>query len=111
MWPAYIESTLAFLPNAEEKIVFDKFHVAKYLTHAVDLERRAAERRDPTLKSTRYQWLRRPQNMSRAQRVEFTKLRRTHERAWSRLGDQRDVCDSVGLHVRRRCVQLLPRLV
>ena len=52
MWPAYIESTLAFLPDAEEKIVFDKFHVMKYLTHAVDLERRAAGRNDPTLKKT-----------------------------------------------------------
>jgi transposase len=68
MWPAYIESTLAFLPDAEEKIVFDKFHVMKYLTHAVDLERRAAGRNDSTLKKTRHQWLRRPGNMSHSER-------------------------------------------
>jgi len=86
MWPAYIESTMAFLPNAEEKIVFDKFHVTKYLTHAVDLERRVAGRSDPTLKKTRYQWLRRPGNMSHSQRIEFAKLRKGHERlgrAWA----------------------------
>jgi transposase len=86
MWPAYIESTLAFLPDAEEKIVFDKFHVMKYLTHAVDLERRAAGRSDSTLKKTRYQWLRRPGNMSHSERIEFAKLRKEHERlgrAWA----------------------------
>lgn len=85
MWPAYIESTLAFLPNAEQKIVFDKFHVMKYLTHAVDLERRSAGRGDSTLKKTRYQWLRRPGNMSHSERIEFAKLRKAHERlgrAW-----------------------------
>jgi transposase len=86
MWPAYIESTLANLPNAEEKIVFDKFHVTKYLTHAVDLERRSAGRKDSTLKKTRYQWLRRPENMSHSERIEFAKLRKAHERlgrAWA----------------------------
>jgi len=86
MWPAYIESTLAHLPDAEEKIVFDKFHVMKYLTHAVDLERRAAGRSDPTLKKTRYQWLRNPLNMSQSERIEFAKLRKDHVRlgrAWA----------------------------
>ncbi len=86
MWPAYIESTMAFLPDAQERIVFDKFHIVKYLTHAVDLERRAAGRSDPTLKKTRYQWLRRPANMSHSERLEFAKLRKDHERlgrAWA----------------------------
>lgn len=86
MWPVYIESTMAFLPDAEEKIVFDKFHVMKYLTHAIDLERRVAGRSDPTLKKTRYQWLRRPGNMSHSQRIEFAKLRKDHQRlgrAWA----------------------------
>ncbi|MCU7887073.1 MAG: transposase, partial [Candidatus Thiodiazotropha sp. (ex Lucinoma aequizonata)] len=31
MWPAFINATLENLPGAEEKIAFDKFHVAKYL--------------------------------------------------------------------------------
>jgi transposase len=86
MWPAYIESTLDNLPEAEEKIVFDKFHVMKYLTHAVDLERRAAGRSDSTLKRTRYQWLRRPESMTHSERIEFAKLRKAHERlgrAWA----------------------------
>lgn len=86
MWPAYIESTLAHLPGADEKIVFDKFHVVKYLTHAVDLERRVAGRSDTTLKRTRYQWLRNPINMSHSERIAFANLRKEHERlgrAWA----------------------------
>ena len=40
MWPAYINATLAHIPDAREKIAFDKFHVAKYLGEAVDKVRR-----------------------------------------------------------------------
>lgn len=86
MWPAYIESTLGAVPGAAEKIVFDKFHIVKYLTHAVDLERRAATRTDATLKKTRYHWLRNPGNMSHSERIAFAKLRKAHERlgrAWA----------------------------
>ncbi len=36
MWPAFINATLKSLPRAEEKIAFDKLHVAKYLGEAVD---------------------------------------------------------------------------
>ncbi len=36
MWPAYFESTLAAVPQASSKIVFDKFHIVKHLVHAVD---------------------------------------------------------------------------
>ncbi len=31
MWPAFINATLESLPGAEEKIAFDKFHIARYL--------------------------------------------------------------------------------
>lgn len=40
MWPAYISATLACVPDAEKKIAFDRFHVAKYLGEAVDKVRR-----------------------------------------------------------------------
>ncbi|PUE02058.1 MAG: hypothetical protein C3L25_02130 [Candidatus Sedimenticola endophacoides] len=40
MWPAFINATLESIPGAEEKIAFDKFHVAKYLGEAVDKVRR-----------------------------------------------------------------------
>jgi transposase len=40
MWAPYIASTRAYVPEAEGKIVFDKFHVAKHLGDAVDQVRR-----------------------------------------------------------------------
>ena len=86
MWPAYIESTLAAVPGAKEKIVFDKFHIVKYLTHAVDLERRSQTRTDSTLKRTRYSWLRNVSNMGKAEQMEFAQLRKEHRRlgrAWA----------------------------
>lgn len=86
MWPAYIESTLDHVPGAAEKIVFDKFHIVKYLTHAVDLERRSARRGDISLKRTRYDWLRNPKNMDHSDKIAFAKLRNEHKRvgrAWA----------------------------
>src|SRR5664279_975032 len=40
MWDPFINSVRANVPNAEEKIVFDKFHIASHLGNAVDLVRR-----------------------------------------------------------------------
>lgn len=40
MWPAYIHATLESLPDAQDKIAFDKFHVAQYLGEAVDTKSR-----------------------------------------------------------------------
>ena len=40
MWDPYEQSIRAHLPEAEEKMVFDKFHVAKHLSEAVDKVRR-----------------------------------------------------------------------
>lgn len=82
----YIYSTLEHLPDAQRKIVFDKFHVVRQLNHAVDLERRAAARTDDGLKHTRYDWLRNVGAMDAAERLAFARLRRQHDRvgrAWS----------------------------
>jgi len=48
--------------QAEEKMVFDKFHVAKHLSEAVDKVRRTEHRElhaegDERLKGTKYDWL------------------------------------------------------
>ena len=44
MWEPYIQSTRAHLQDADGKIVFDKFHVAKHLHDALDHVRRAEHR-------------------------------------------------------------------
>ena len=91
MWPAFIGATRAALPDADTKIAFDKFHVAKYLGDAVDKVRRvehkalrAQGRND--LARTKYVWLRNPANMSRAQWRDFKQLRESSlrtARAWA----------------------------
>ncbi len=80
MWPAYINATLEQLPDAERKIAFDKFHVAKYLGEAVDKVRRQEhklllnqDRNDLT--GTKHVWLTNPDNMSRKQWQWFRTLR------------------------------------
>lgn len=91
MWPAYIKATQAHVPDADEKIAFDKFHVAKYLGEGVDKVRREEHRHllsegDATLKGSKYQWLRNPNNMSQAQERHFAVLRDSHlktARAWA----------------------------
>ncbi len=62
MWPAFINAILESLPMAEEKIAFDKFHVAKYLGKAIDKVRRQKHKAlmaesCEDLKGGQYDWL------------------------------------------------------
>lgn len=91
MWPAFINATLESIPGAEEKIAFDKFHVAKYLGEAVDKVRRQehkalmAEGYDD-LKGSKYDWLYNPGNMTHQQKIRFKMLRESTlktARAWA----------------------------
>ncbi len=91
MWPAFIGATRAALPDADTKIAFDKFHVAKYLGDAVDKVRRAEHKnlqkqgRDDLVRS-KFLWLRNPSNMSRTQWHDFKSLRESTlktARAWA----------------------------
>jgi transposase len=68
MWQAYIRAAEHHIPDAERKIVFDKFHVAQHLSQAVDRVRRAEHRAlteggDNSLKRSRYLWLQNPATM------------------------------------------------
>jgi transposase len=80
MWAAYIGSTRAHVPDADAKIVFDKFHVAQHLGQAVDQVRRAEQRelrarQDGRLVGTRYHWLSNPESLGAEQWVELEGLR------------------------------------
>lgn len=91
MWQAYISSTLEHIPEAKDKIAFDKFHVAKYLGEAVDKVRKAEhktlqEQGRDDLTGSKYTWLRNPQNMSSQHWREFKALRESvlkTARAWA----------------------------
>ncbi len=91
MWPAYITATMRQIPDAENKIGFDKFHVAKLLGDAVDKVRRQehkalqAEGSDQ-LKGSKYAWLTNVENMTKVQRERFVALRNSTlktARAWA----------------------------
>jgi transposase len=91
MWDPYVNSVKAHVAQAEDKIVFDKFHVAKHLSDAVDKVRRKENKvlkahGDDRLAGTRYDWLRNPTSMERSDRVEFAKLKKSNlktARAWA----------------------------
>lgn len=91
MWPAYITATREAIPGAEEKIAFDKFHVAKHLGEAVDKVRRREHREllkqgIEILKGTKHDWLTNPKNMGRSRKRSFGELLRTTlktARAWA----------------------------
>jgi transposase len=91
MWDPYVSSTQAHVPNAKEKIVFDKFHVAKHLNEAVDKVRRQEHKElqaqgDERLKGTKYWWLKNPRNFTFRSWREFAALRDSElktARAWS----------------------------
>ncbi len=91
MWEPYVQATLARIPGAEEKIVFDRFHIAKHLNEAVDRVRRAEHRellarRDERLVGTKYAWLRNPESFAADAWKAFGPLRRSNlkvARAWA----------------------------
>jgi len=91
MWDPYLNSTRKHLPDADRKIVFDKFHIAKHLGEAVDLVRRRENKQlkaagDDRLTGTRYDWLRHPARMEPDDRKQFAALRDSSlktARAWA----------------------------
>ena len=91
MWDPYVASVRAHVPEADSKIVFDKFHVAQHLGDAVDRVRRKEHKTlkaagDDRLTGTRYDWLRNPTSMEPRDRREFAELRNSElktARAWA----------------------------
>ena len=80
MWEPYFQATMSQLPNAEGKIVFDRFHVMGYVTKAVDTVRKKEHRElmkngDETLKGSKYLWLYGRENVPESRRAEFNRLR------------------------------------
>ena len=63
MWEAYIGATRAGLPAGDEKIVFDRFHIMREMTKAVDTVRKQEHRaflragESSPLTGTKYLWL------------------------------------------------------
>lgn len=70
MWQPYITATQRHVPGADERIVFDKYHVAAHLGNALDQVRRKEQRElrevgDQRLTKTRHLWLSNPGTLNR----------------------------------------------
>jgi transposase len=99
MWEPFIASTAEPVPDGRSKIVFDRFHVMKHMTEAVDAVRKWEHRRlqaegDETLKKTKYLWLYSAENLPESSRERFAALRALHlktGRAWAIKESLRDL--------------------
>lgn len=108
MWDPYLKTVRHYVSDAAHKIVFDKFHIMKHATEAMDAVRRhehkaLKQRGDPRLTGTKFLWLTNPAHfdrLSRAARQQFHRLRHSTlqaARAWAvkeavrRLWDYRSI--------------------
>jgi len=91
MWDPYIAATRAYIPEADLKIVFDRYHVTRLVTEAVDKVRRQehkllAAQGDERLKGTKYLWLANEENIPEWRQEEFAGIRTANlrtGRAWA----------------------------
>ena len=91
MWEPFITSTYKYVPHAGAKIVFDRFHIMKHMTQAVDDVRKAEHRRlqaegDDTLTSSKYLWLFSEENLPAKYAERFALLKSMNlktGRAWA----------------------------
>ena len=80
MWRPYIAATRAAVPDADRKIVFDKFHVARLLGIALDTVRATEQRAlradgGSPLAGTKYWWLANGERMDAVRWRQFAALR------------------------------------
>jgi len=99
MWDAYLKAGREVLPQAD--IVHDRYHISARLNAAVDRVRRDEHRRlmqsgDPTLKGSKYQWLRTYEDGRSSEAVSFRALHQLDlktSRAWHYKEDFRHFWD------------------
>lgn len=105
MWKPFIHSTLDHVPHADQKICFDKFHVASHIGAAVDCVRREQHRTlkaqgNDSLKRSRYLLLTSKDNLSDDAKDTLKKIHaasRRVARAWS----LKETARSIWLYLQR----------
>lgn len=108
MSPAYIKGVATHLPNAA--VTFDKFHVIAHASHALDLTRRAEQKRDPELKGLRWTLLKDRSRLNEARRADLDALlanlttKRT-ARAWQYREDLREILNRKQINVVREMLR------
>lgn len=101
MWEPYANSVRAHLDHADNKIVFDRFHIMGHMGTAVDTVRKVEHRRlrangDNVLAGTKYLWLYSAENLPSRHAERFGALRALElktGRAWAIKEDLRYLWD------------------
>jgi transposase len=91
MWTPFFNTVVRCVPNAREKIVFDRYHIVAHMNKAVDNVRRAESKTlraegDDTLTGSRYLWLYGEENVPEHRRATFDELKSQRlktGRAWA----------------------------
>lgn len=91
MWRAYAKAVSEYVPGAENKIIYDRFHIMQEINRALDEVRKAEHRQlrkegKDLLTGTKYWWLQSLEKVSARVRTEFAQLRRIKlktARAWA----------------------------
>ena len=91
MWPAYINACMAQVPQAQDKMVFDRFHIMQHVGQGVDRVRKEEHKAllqegDKTLTRSKYLWLYSAENMPVAARERFDRIKHGNlktARAWA----------------------------
>jgi len=94
MWDPFFQATLRHVPEAPEKIVFDRYHIMSQVGKAVDTVRKRETRdgKNPELKGSKYLWLYSKENLPETQQDRFDALRSLNlkvGRAWAMKEDLR----------------------
>lgn len=101
MWPAYINACQAQVPQAEHKMVFDRFHIMRHVLEAVDTVRKREHRAlledgDTTLAKSKYLWLYSAENVPERSRQHFERIKAMQlktARAWALKESLRQLWD------------------
>jgi transposase len=91
LWEPYFNSTMAYVPEARDKIVHDPYHLGQMLSQAVDQVRKTEHRvlaaaGDDRLTGTKYVWLYGWENLPPQHQERFDQLRGQRlktSRAWA----------------------------
>lgn len=80
MWSPFFAAAKAYIPDADKKIVFDRFHAMQYMLKAVDATRKSEhkmlkENGDDTLKGSRYIWLWNEENIPEWRKEDYYALK------------------------------------
>lgn len=101
MWPPYINACRHDVPDADSKMVFDRFHIMRHVVEAVNTVRKREHKEllsegDATLSKSKYLWLYSAENVPEKSRERFDALKGAHlktARAWALKEALRELWD------------------